>query len=187
MSADFISSFSVLDEAQKQEGLKLLIVGGFAVNAHGFSRFTADLDCLIVTRDIGALEPLFSRAGFTRYPGSQVAAFFENPKAKPSTVDVLLVNENTFEKMWLGRVSAHFEGLDFFVPAIDHIFAMKFHSVKQNWKRWGKDLRDLHELVRAHPGVCTREKVMEWCQRFGPQDPAKQQEALEFVLAYSNE
>ncbi len=187
MSTECISPFKVLAEAQAEHGLRLLIVGGFAVNAHGFTRFTADLDCLIVTHELSALEQVFLRAGFKRYPGSQVAAVFENPDARPSVVDVLLVNGSTFEKMWPGRVKAVFEGHEFAIPAIEHIFAMKFHAVRANWKRQGKDLRDLHELVRAHPDVCTREKVVEWCRQFGPQDAARQQEALDFVLAYASD
>jgi len=185
VDTDFISPFTLLAEAQAQDKVRILIVGGFAVNAHGFTRFTADLDCLIVTEKLGTLEQIFLRGGFKRYPGSNVAAVFENPAARPSVVDVILVSADTFEKMWPQRVSVRFDGLDFFVPAIEHIFAMKFHSVKGNPKRWGKDLRDLQELVRAHPEICTREKVMELCRRFGPQD--RQAEALEFVLAYAQE
>lgn len=187
MSQEIISPFKILAEAQEALGMRLLIVGGFAVNAHGFTRFTADLDCLIVADSLPALEAVFLAAGFKRYPGSNVSAVFENPHSRPSTVDVLLVNGATFERMWPERVSAQFDGQMFSIPTVEHIFAMKFHSVRSNAKRWGKDLRDLHELVRAHPDVCTREKVTAWCQQFGPQDVARQREAIEFVLAYAND
>lgn len=179
------SPLDVLASLQSSTRLRLFIVGGFAVNAHGFSRFTADLDCLVVTEDLAAVAEAFKSAGYNRCPGTNVAAIFEHPDARPRIVDVILVNMQTFEKMWPHRVPTSFEGREFFIPAIEHMFAMKLHAVKVNPRRWGKDLRDLHELVRAHPDVCTRKKVMELCRQFGPAD--RQHDILEFILAYAQD
>lgn len=62
---------------------------------------------------------------------------------------------------------------------------MKLHSVKSNPKRFGKDMRDLQELVRAHPEIATREKVTQLCRDFGPAD--RQDEILNYILAYAND
>ena len=44
--------FARLHEASRIQGLPFLIIGGHAVNAHGFARFTKDLDLLIRRIDV---------------------------------------------------------------------------------------------------------------------------------------
>lgn len=178
------SPFEVLD-GLTASGVHFVIVGGFAVNSHGFTRFTMDLDCMVVMDDMFRVESAFKTAGYTRIPASPMYVTFRNPDATPPIVDVLLVDSKTFEKIWAQRVSAVFDNRDFFVPAWEHLFAMKFFSVKGNPKRFEKDMRDLQEIVRANPELVSRDKVAQICQQFGPVD--RQEEILNYVLAYAHE
>jgi hypothetical protein len=185
MSAAPPSPFEILHKLQTSGGVRLVIVGGFAVNHHGFGRFTMDLDCMAVMDDMFRVESAFKAAGYSRIPAAPMYSTFRHPDASPPVVDVLLVDSATFEKLWRDRVPAVFGHHNFFVPMWEHLFAMKFHSVKGNPKRFGKDMRDLQEIVRAHPDIATKERVTQLCREFGPAD--RQDEILECVLAYAND
>jgi hypothetical protein len=140
---------------------------------------------MAVMDDMFRVESAFNAAGYTRIPAAPMYSTFRHPDASPPVVDVLLVASATFEKMWDKRVPAVFDHREFFVPTWEHLFAMKFHSVKGNPKRFGKDMRDLQEIVRAHPDIATREKVTQICREFGPAD--RHDEILEYVLTYAND
>ena len=45
-----LASFDALVSALQQAGVRYLIAGGLAVNAHGYLRFTKDVDVDVVVR-----------------------------------------------------------------------------------------------------------------------------------------
>ena len=49
-----LSSFETIAKALDSAGVRYLVAGGFAVNAHGVLRFTKDLDLVVVQTDKNA-------------------------------------------------------------------------------------------------------------------------------------
>ncbi|HYR28893.1 MAG TPA: hypothetical protein VEU30_10535, partial [Thermoanaerobaculia bacterium] len=47
-------------------GIDYAVIGGMAMAAHGYMRYTADVDILVATESVGAVEQCFADAGYTR-------------------------------------------------------------------------------------------------------------------------
>jgi predicted nucleotidyltransferase len=163
----------------QERGIRLFIVGGYAVNALGYSRNTNDVDCLIVTDDLPKVNEAFREKGFSLFGKEQTHARYFSPDSFPGLVDVLLVNSSTFEKMWLERVPATIQGHPFHVPRLEHIIAMKLHATRNQSQRRIKDLLDISELLRANSGLVSSHKMRELCEQFGP--PGKTEEILKLI------
>ena len=57
--------FQILDTESRKRGLQYLVIGGYAVNAHGYSRLTQDLDLLIRKSEIKSWSQIFEQYGLT--------------------------------------------------------------------------------------------------------------------------
>lgn len=67
----------LLWESLEKNGVEYLLVGGFAVNLHGFARFTADLDLWIkdTSSNRGKLREALKEAGLGDLPGIETMQF----------------------------------------------------------------------------------------------------------------
>jgi hypothetical protein len=180
-----MTPFDVFSGLLTQAKIRLLVVGGMAVNAHGFTRLTVDVDGLIATDDLEMVADAFQSAGYSETTRNHLFARFHRPDLDPGTVDVLLVSRQTMDKIWPDRIVTEFRSHELPIPKLEHLFALKLHAVRNDPKRWGGDLRDIQELIRSNPGVVTRAKLVELCERFGP--PGQVKEILQFVFGHEQE
>jgi hypothetical protein len=176
--------FATFAKLQAQ-GIRVFVVGGYAVNAHGYTRITKDADCLIVTDELRKADAVFREDGFVMLRKEQTHARYINPDCEPKLVDVLLVDQSTFDKMWPHRIPCELRGQALQIPILEHLFAMKLHAVRNQPDRSSKDLLDIHELMKMNPGVVSREQLIELCHRFGPQD--RRDVLLKIILGHENE
>jgi hypothetical protein len=163
-------------------GIRVFVVGGYAVNGHGFSRMTQDSDCLIVASDLPKADDIFREDGFIKVRQLPSHARFYNASFFPPLVDILLVNESTFEKMWSERVPCEYHGHALQIPHLEHLIAMKLHAIRNQPDRHSKDLLDIHELMKVNPGVISRDRLVELCHQFGPS--AKTELMIEMILSH---
>ncbi len=56
--------FDLLLRIQKRRDVSLLLIGGWAVQAHGFTRATLDVDCLSAVEDEAKIAEELEKAGF---------------------------------------------------------------------------------------------------------------------------
>jgi hypothetical protein len=178
------SPFDTLAKLQAN-GIRVFVVGGYAVNAHGYSRMTKDADCLIVTEELRKADTIFREDGFVMLRKAKTHARYINPDCAPNLVDVLLVDQSTFEKMWPERIPCTLHGQALQIPILEHLFAMKLHAVRNQHDRLGKDLVDISELIKVNPGVVSRDRIVELCRQFGP--PQRLDEVLSIVLCHEQE
>ena len=88
-----------LKAAAARRGLRFIVIGGHAVNLHGYARSTADLDLLICRDDRDAWVSATAELGYT--VGRDGVTFLQ---LMPSQVaewplDLMLVGRDTFEEM----------------------------------------------------------------------------------------
>lgn len=76
----FESIFRSLNNA----GIKYLVVGGVAVNLHGFVRFTGDLDILVLLEEdnLRNLDKLMKKMGYSERIPVSILELRDNKKAK---------------------------------------------------------------------------------------------------------
>lgn len=140
---DFREFFELLNS----EKVEYLLVGGFAVGLHGYTRATADIDAWVnptpenAARVIRALE----RFGFAANSLSQ-EAFTASRKVfqigvPPIRIDVLTsVSGLVFDNAYVKRVSADFGGVTVSLISLEDLKTNKRASGRN------KDLADLDNL-----------------------------------------
>jgi hypothetical protein len=137
---DFIASLN-------SEGVRYLLLGGYAVNFHGHHRFTADIDFWIATDpdNAGRVSRALQRFGFAA--DSVKPDQFTQPGlvhmfgAKPVRIDLLTGPSGVdFEQCYARRVVATFDGVEVSIIGLADLRANKLASGRD------KDLIDLKKL-----------------------------------------
>ena len=151
-----------------ETGVPLLIVGGTAVQIYGFSRYTKDFDCVVAADREGELATAMIKAGFQEFVRNTLVVRYRHSVHTDWIVDTLLVNSETFGKMWAARREIRLGALALTVAAPLHVVAMKLHAMRQNPSRTLPDILDIAELLRRDQGNWTIEEVRATCERYGP-------------------
>jgi hypothetical protein len=129
--------------------LSFLIIGGWAVGAHGNPRATFDVDFMVRRTD---RDLWFERAmtrGLKLFRESGTFAQFTQPAG--DGFDLMFVGDSTFSKMWDAAEERAFGEVRARVPCLDHLLALKLHALRQNLShRTSKDADDVEVLLRRH-------------------------------------
>ncbi|MDD3897223.1 MAG: nucleotidyl transferase AbiEii/AbiGii toxin family protein [Candidatus Peribacteraceae bacterium] len=157
-----MESYEPLLHAFAKNRIHYLIVGGVAVNLHGYPRFTNDLDILLALdqENLKKMAELMDRMGYQqRLPVSiqelsderkarifikekdLTAYSFIHDKYPQFNVDVLVAQSIDFEKFAVHTMRAEIWGIDVPVVSIDDLIAMKKHSDRE------KDIQDIVALL----------------------------------------
>ena len=150
-----------------ESGLPLLLVGGTAVQVFGYGRFTKDFDCLIAHESDAELAAVLEAADYEQFDRSPVVARYRHRQNPLLVLDTLLVNAETFAKMWAMRSSVRLATFELSVAAPLHVIAMKLHAIKSDSRRKFRDLVDVLEIIRLKHATFTREDLHTVCQRYG--------------------
>ena len=160
--------FEMLARESCVRGLPFLIIGGHAVNAYGYSRFTKDLDILINCEQQEDWLAVFRQNGLAVVHDG--GSFLQLSALAGSNwpLDVMSVNASTFAKLHAEAREHLIEARRFLVPSLDGLFALKFHVLKQKVPGRGyKDLLDVLTLAECNGIDVRSERVKNLCQKFG--------------------
>lgn len=163
--------FDTLFRIQARGGLRLLIIGGWALQAHGYARNTVDVDCLAAVEDQDKLAVELGRSGFETIESNPPFRRFRHRLDPSLVLDVMRVNEETFAKMWEASQPYDVGALALRVPALTHLIALKLHAARNPHRR-GKDLEDVRQLLAANAGKVSPEEVRQLCEKFGTPEMA---------------
>ena len=161
--------FDLIAEVAGKANARLVLIGGFAVNARGVARNTQDVDFLTTEADYQEMKPLLSAAGFDETVRTDVFAkqTTKNPGTMP--VDFLFVDPDTFESIWQGGIETAVCGRQFKTPSLLHLIALKLHAIKKGSKdRVWKDLPDIANLVLSNRLDVMAFDFLEICRKYGP-------------------
>ncbi len=130
--------------------LRFLVIGGYAVAAHGHTRATFDVDFLVRRSEREEWLARLPAAGLKLL--GQTRAFAQFTQAQGGDeLDLMFVDEPTFERMWQASEERDFGGSRARVPCLDHLLALKLHALKQALPhRTSKDAEDVEMLVRRN-------------------------------------
>ena len=160
---------TILDVASRQlsaAGVDCILIGGFAVNYHGYTRNTLDVDFMIVAQQLDTVKQIMTQAGFTNVVIAENVAFFSAPDS-PLRADFLRVDKGTMRKLLVNAINTSVRGYEIKVPALMDLIAMKIFALSQDVaRRMGKDLPDLAYLSVLH-GLDLESDIRPLCNRFG--------------------
>jgi len=144
--------FQICVDAAAAAGLDFLLIGGHAVNAHGFIRTTTDFDFLLASRDLRSWSEILAAAGYSLVaPERPITAFaqFQPREENGFRVDLMLVNDATFAKLIVGSLWREVGHRRVRVIGALHLIALKLHALREPHRvEAGVDYLDIVQLVR---------------------------------------
>jgi hypothetical protein len=152
----------------EQEGIPLLLAGGWAVNHHGYSRITCDLDWICSRKNESQASSLMSDLGFTKVAEGMASRFLRKSDPCYPPIDLLWFDDASFAKM---AQTTDRIGSDGSIPVIDFesLLAMKFHALKDDEHRQGRDVLDIRSLLSYSISQISDCRLQHLCLRFaGP-------------------
>jgi predicted nucleotidyltransferase len=149
-----VSSTSDLEQIRSRAdelSLEFLLIGGLAVIEHGFARLTADVDLLIRKRSEEQWRDMLKDLGYHPIQQKQNFAQYEPPEPAMWPVDLMLVNDSTFDGLASDSSAVEVMGAHVRMVSLKHLLALKLHVLKQGkLHRFLDDFNDVVELVRAN-------------------------------------
>jgi len=158
--------------ALESANVRYVIAGGFAVNLHGFLRFTKDLDLILDLAPDNATRAMDVIASCGLQPRVPVPLkefadlakrtdWFENrkmlvfqvwhPEDPTCTVDLFIRNPIDFDSLWSRSNRANLGSTPCRFAGIDDLIAMKADAARPQDLRDIEELRRLQELERQDP------------------------------------
>jgi hypothetical protein len=159
-----------LYRAQLRGELRFLLIGGRALEAHGYVRNTKDVDFLIAHTDIPVMNALLGKAGFECLRENQICSRWQHPAFVFEDVDVMFVAPEVFDKLVEGAVELVIGNARLWVPAIKNLISLKLHAIHNNPDRLLKDGLDIQQLRHLHPKAVPAEEFRQLCQRFATEE-----------------
>ncbi len=135
----------------EQSRLGFLLIGGLAVIEHGYARLTTDLDLLVRKRDRPAWNEMLKELGYRLINEKDSFQQYERPGIASWPLDLMLVNEETYDGMAGASLPATVMGAAIKMVSLKHLLALKLHVLKQEKiHRFLDDLIDVVALVKAN-------------------------------------
>lgn len=129
-------------------GIPFLVVGGYAVFAHGYLRLTDDLDLIVQRGQRAQLSKLLGDLGMSVKHDADTFLQFDPPDEAGMEVDLMFVSEDVFARLEQASVEAAVEGTRVRVVALPHLIALKCHALQHSKSlRRLKDMDDLVQLI----------------------------------------
>lgn len=129
---------------QREKPLAFLVVGGQAVIAHGYARFTYDLDLLVRRSERDAWVRKLANLGYTVF--REHTTFVQmSPSGAGTELDLMLVSDQTFAGLWAAACSTLLAGVEVKIPSLKHLIALKLHVLKQGLAH--RTVRDLDDVI----------------------------------------
>lgn len=163
--------FQKVSDLFKDAGITFVLVGGHAVNHYGVTRHTADIDLMILSSNCGKATRELEALGYCEDCSSELFVRCVHADAATMDVDFLLVDEETLTKIADSAISAVIEDREVLIPSLDHLLAMKLHSLRHTPERMLKDGGDIVALLLEHHR--TPDDIQGICDRFGSDEVMK--------------
>ena len=163
--------FQTLENEAGARGLGFLIIGAHAVNQYGYSRDTSDIDLLTRRDDREQWLKLFTDLGYTIYKDRPNFLQLSAPEDKIWPVDLMLVNDATWNKMAPEAVPVSIGNAACKIPKLQHLIALKVHALKHGHEgRFFKDFLDVGGLIKVNRLDVASGEIREIFERYGTPD-----------------
>ncbi len=166
-----MSFFATIHEEAARRKLRLLVIGGLAVNHYGYTRDTSDLDFFISQADRSEWMKLLQDFGYVSHNDGGNFIQYNPPAQNAWPVDLMLVQEKTFAPILAASRDADFFGVKSRVPSLEHLIALKLHALKNTrMSRFLKDFLDVEYLIRINRLDIQSKNIRELFDKYGTPD-----------------
>lgn len=143
-----MSVLRTISQKAAEAGLPLLLIGGYAVMAHGFVRATDDIDLLVQASRRDQWRRLLEGLGMSVYRETLAFMQFNPPLGARLPVDLMFVADEVFGRMRADAEQASVEDVSLGIVSLLHLIALKCHAIQHGKPlRRLKDTEDLIQLI----------------------------------------
>ena len=143
------TTLSAIRDGAAQKKLPFLLIGGNAMILLGFPRNTIDLDLLVPMARRSAWLDLMRDLRFHLYHGSDAFAQFEPGGSGMVSVDLMFVDDRTWERLYAEPLARDVAGHPILIPQPEHLIALKLHSASSpDRQRSEMDWEDIRQIIR---------------------------------------
>ncbi len=140
----------MLTTTATMRGLRFLVIGGHAGNAYAPPRSTLDLDLMVRAADRGLWRELAEAEGYRLLNDGTSFVQFTPPYGVPFRLDLMLVNDATFEAISADATATPCLGVAVQVPSALSLIALKVHVIRYGPdSRKDRDWLDIKSLIQA--------------------------------------
>lgn len=135
--------------AAHERGLSSLLIGGNAIILLGYLRNTIDLDLLLPEAERSRWLDLMRDLGYRFFHGVSAFAQFEPPEPDGVPVDLMFVEQETWEKLLAGAREATLADQRVRLPRPEYLVALKLHAASSATRAKPEvDWEDIRQIVR---------------------------------------
>ena len=140
---------AIADRAAERK-LQFVVIGGRALNFHGYDRQTFDLDLVVNRSERAEWAKLVGEIGYTIYNEGSTFWQFNPPPDEGEPLDIMLVKGETLGKIISDAATELVEDSAINMASVSTLMATKCHAIKHGHAaRVEKDVDDLIFLVVA--------------------------------------
>lgn len=143
-------SIADISRESEKQNLQFLLIGGYAVLAHGFVRATGDIDFLVRKSEAAHWQKTLEEMKFAVKFSGPTFLQFNPPTEETLPVDLMFVTDENFDKMFSAAKTIETDGVEVKVVSLPHLFALKCHAFKSRPHRAMKDIEDLVQLAKIN-------------------------------------
>ena len=148
-------------------GLDFIVCGGHAVNAYQVIRKTGDIDLIVRERAVPQWRERLLALGYSVFHEDPAFLQLSPPTAQSWPVDLLVVDDTTFDAMKRAARPFVFGAVTCLIPSVEHLICMKLHALRfSGEQRIRKDAIDIIELAEANDLDLLGEAFRALCDRF---------------------
>ena len=162
-----MSTLETIARTAASASLEFIVCGGFAVNAYQVMRKTGDIDLIVRERESNRWNEQLVAIGYSIFHES--GAFVQLRAGAPGSwpVDLIVVDEATFDGMKSAAKRFRFGSIDCLIPSVEHLIAMKLHAIRSAGdSRMRQDALDIIDLTEVAHVDLGGETFRELCDRY---------------------
>lgn len=151
--------------------MPFMVIGGHAVNIHGISRQTGDLDILVPLRTKSCWQELMGKLRYVEGQSDDRFSRFRAGQLDNWPIDIMYVDDNTFNAIYKDCTSCDFGQTKANVISLKHLVILKLHALKHYQEhRFAKDYTDLVALLKKSGESVANEDFKQKCLKYAGQD-----------------
>ncbi|MDP2939321.1 MAG: nucleotidyltransferase [Candidatus Omnitrophota bacterium] len=165
------SAFHLITQIMQKENVSGVLIGGFAINFYKVTRQTADIDFLITKEDFDKISVALEKSGYRQSRFEENFVQLKSSNLSLMDIDFMFVDRETLTKILDEAKPVKITGKTFIIPSLNHLIALKLHSIKYNPKiRLLSDLPDIISLIRINDVNIHTKGFKELCLKYGTED-----------------
>lgn len=146
-----ISTIERIASMAGDRGLDFVLIGGNAVILSGFARSTIDIDLMICINARSRWFDVVRDMNYRLFNGNTVFAQFEPTEKGGPAIDLMYVDEGTWQSIRSNAVEKKLDSFSVFVPSPEHLVALKLHAAKSATRSKPEaDWEDIRQIIETH-------------------------------------